>query len=33
LIAERLGKAPWDAKMIKLANIIDNCRNVTIHDP
>ena len=32
LIAWRLGRAPWEAKMIKLADIIDNCRNVSIHD-
>ena len=32
MIAWRLGRAPWDAKMIKLADIIDNCRNVSIHD-
>ena len=33
MISWRLGRAPWDAKMIKLADIIDNCRNVTIHEP
>lgn len=32
IIAWRLGRAPWDAKMIKLADIIDNCRNISIHD-
>ena len=31
--AWRLGRAPWDAKMIKLADIIDNGRNITEHDP
>ncbi len=32
MIAWRLGRAPWEAKMLKLADIIDNCRNVSIHD-
>jgi (p)ppGpp synthase/HD superfamily hydrolase len=31
--AWRLGLAPWDAKMIKLADIVDNGRNITEHDP
>jgi (p)ppGpp synthase/HD superfamily hydrolase len=31
--AWRLGRAPWEAKLIKLADIIDNCRNITEHDP
>ena len=33
MTAWRLGRAPWDAKMIKLADIIDNGRNITEHDP
>ena len=33
MAAWRLGRAPWDAKMIKLADIIDNGRNIVAHDP
>jgi (p)ppGpp synthase/HD superfamily hydrolase len=32
MIAWRLGRAPWEAKMLKLVDIIDNCRNASIHD-
>ena len=33
MTAWRLGRAPWNAKLIKLADIIDNGRNITEHDP
>jgi len=33
IAAWRLGRAPWDAKMIKLADIIDNSSNIVAHDP
>lgn len=33
MTAWRLGRAPWNAKLIKLADIIDNGRNITLHDP
>jgi (p)ppGpp synthase/HD superfamily hydrolase len=33
MAAWRLGRAPWDAKMIKLADIIDNSRTIVTHDP
>ena len=29
----RLGRAPWEAKLIKLADIVDNTRNIAAHDP
>ena len=29
----RLGRAPWEAKLIKLADIIDNTRNIAESDP
>jgi len=29
----RLSRAPWDAKLIKLADIVDNTRNIAEHDP
>ncbi|MBN9268139.1 MAG: phosphohydrolase [Alphaproteobacteria bacterium 64-6] len=29
----RLGRAPWEAKLIKLADIIDNTRNMAESDP
>jgi hypothetical protein len=29
----RLAQAPWNAKLIKLADIIDNTRNIEEHDP
>jgi (p)ppGpp synthase/HD superfamily hydrolase len=31
--AWRFGRAPWHAKLIKLADIIDNARNAIEHDP
>jgi (p)ppGpp synthase/HD superfamily hydrolase len=33
LSAWRLGRAPWEAKLIKLADIIDNTRNIAENDP
>jgi GTP diphosphokinase / guanosine-3',5'-bis(diphosphate) 3'-diphosphatase len=29
----RLGRAPWEAKLVKLADIIDNTRNISENDP
>lgn len=31
--AWRLGRAPWEAKLIKLADIIDNTRSIAENDP
>ena len=31
--AWRLARAPWDAKLIKLADITDNAGSITDHDP
>jgi (p)ppGpp synthase/HD superfamily hydrolase len=33
MAAWRLGRAPWHAKLIKLADIIDNSSNIVAHDP
>jgi (p)ppGpp synthase/HD superfamily hydrolase len=33
MAAWRLGRAPWEAKMIKLADIIYNSRTIVAHDP
>lgn len=31
--AWRLSRAPWEAKLIKLADLTDNTRHVLVHDP
>lgn len=33
IAAWRIGRSPWGAKLIKLADIIDNSRNVSKRDP
>ncbi len=33
MVTWRLALAPWNAKLIKLADIIDNTRNIAEHDP
>lgn len=32
LAAEKLGNAPWEAKLIKAFDIIDNCNSIVDHD-
>ncbi|WP_290982647.1 HD domain-containing protein [Hyphomicrobium sp.] len=30
--AWRLSRAPWDAKLIQMADIVDNCRSIRLYD-